>query len=287
MLTKVDCKSAYRRIHLQATTALKACTVFAGISLVALRLTFGGAPNPSQWSDVSEVAVDLANDLVWDPTVWSAPQQHLLASEKAVDCDVGAVRDDDDFGEAAEMSIVYPTEDSKPMFDCYLDDLFGVSREADRARLEAVLPLVLHLIGRPVEAGAEESIPRDALIAVSKFLAEARASESKAILGWVVNTQSMTVSLPKDKHKAWTEEIQTLRTHPGRRATAKELESTIGRLSHAAYVVPNSRHFLGRLYQASERAKDHGSVRLSQSQWDDLDLWLRFLDTARSGVSIN
>ena len=43
LLTKVDCKSAYRRIHLQAATAMKACTVFAGLLLVALRLTFGGA----------------------------------------------------------------------------------------------------------------------------------------------------------------------------------------------------------------------------------------------------
>ena len=42
LMTKVDCKSAYRRIHLQAATALKACTVIAGMLLVALRLTFGG-----------------------------------------------------------------------------------------------------------------------------------------------------------------------------------------------------------------------------------------------------
>jgi hypothetical protein len=34
--------------------------------LIALRLTFGGAPNPSQWSDISEMATDLANDIVRD-----------------------------------------------------------------------------------------------------------------------------------------------------------------------------------------------------------------------------
>jgi hypothetical protein len=33
--------------------------------LIALRLTFGGASNPSQWSDsISEMATDLANDIV-------------------------------------------------------------------------------------------------------------------------------------------------------------------------------------------------------------------------------
>ena len=161
--------------------------------------------------------------------------------------------------------MTFPDADYGPMFDCYLDDLFGVSRERDRARLEAVIPLVLHLIGRPVEEGVTESMPRDALIAVSKFLAEARASEIKTILGWEVNTRHMTVSLPPDKHRAWTSEIQSMWTRPGRRATAKELESTIGRLSHAAYVVPNSRHFLGRLYRACERAKANGSVRLTKA----------------------
>ena len=192
---------------------------------MALRLTFGGAPNPSQWSDVSEVAVDLANDLVrrddWDPTVWSAPHQHLLTSDKAVDCDAGTVRSDDNFGEAAKMSVVYPVEDVKLMIECYLDNLFGVSKEVVKDRLEAVSPFVLLLIGRSVEAGAAESLPRDALIAVSKFLAEAKASESKVILDWMVNIRSMTVSLPQDKHRAWTEEIQALRTRPGRKATAK------------------------------------------------------------------
>ena len=74
-------------------------------------------------------------------------------------------------------------------------------------------------------------MPRDALIAVLKCLAEARASEVKTILGWEVNTRHMTVSLPPDKHRAWTSEIQSMRTRPGRRATAKELESTIERLS--------------------------------------------------------
>ena len=79
-----------------------------------------------------------------------------------------------------------------------------MSRESDKARLEAVIPFVLHLLGRPVEAGVKESIPRDALLAVSKFLAEAKASETKVILGWEVNTHKMTVLLPADKHQAWT-----------------------------------------------------------------------------------
>ena len=94
---------------------------------------------------MSEVAVDLANDLVrsvdWDPEIWMAPQQHLLDTAEAVDCDAGKLSEADAFRDAAEMSVTFPDADFGPIFDCYLDDLFGVSRERDRARLEAVIPL--------------------------------------------------------------------------------------------------------------------------------------------------
>ena len=91
-MTKGNFKSAYRRIHLQASTAVKACTCIDGILLVALRMTFGGSPNPSLWSDVSEVVTDLANDLVqqsdWDPIRHRLPHQPLLESYRAKDNDV-------------------------------------------------------------------------------------------------------------------------------------------------------------------------------------------------------
>ncbi len=54
----------YWSMHLQGKKAVKSSTCTAGMKLEALRMTFGGAPNPSQWSDISEVIADLANDLV-------------------------------------------------------------------------------------------------------------------------------------------------------------------------------------------------------------------------------
>ena len=48
---------------MQLITAAKSCTCIAGLLLMALQMTFGGAPNPSQWSDISEVVTDLANDI--------------------------------------------------------------------------------------------------------------------------------------------------------------------------------------------------------------------------------
>ena len=169
----------------------------------------------------------------------------MLGSDKAVDNDEGHVQADDNFEEAFAMSVVDSVEDGQAKKECYLDDLFGVFREKDREKAEAALPLALHLVGRPVDRLSTESFPRDDLLAASKFLAEAKGSERKTILGWDVNTRSFTVSLPLDKRNVWINELRRLAKLPGRRANAKELETIIRRLNHAAYVVPNSRPFLG------------------------------------------
>jgi hypothetical protein len=102
--------------------AAKSCTAIAGMMLMALCMTFGGAPNPSQWRDVSEVVADLANDLVrrmdWDPVDVCAPEQHLLDTPKAVDNDKGFVAESDAFAPAFEMSVSYPKDNCSPRFEC-------------------------------------------------------------------------------------------------------------------------------------------------------------------------
>ena len=235
---------------------------------------------------------DLANDLMrrsdWDPSVCSAPHQGILWTSEALDNDEGHVRPDEEFGRAFAMSVADPVGDGLAKFNCYLNDLFGVfPRDRDREKAEAALPLALHIVGRPVDDKAPESFPQDDLLAVSKFLAKTKASERKTILGWEVNMRLFKVSFPTDKRLAWVSELQRLAKLPGRRANAKKLETTIGQLNHAAYVVPNSRPFLGRMHRASKHARGCGSVRLSDSQVEDLKLWEAFLDAAAERISIN
>ena len=72
LLTKLDFKAAYRRLHLAPTTAVQSAVTFDEFALVALRLTFGGAPCPSYWSDISEITCDTCNQLSrcnqWTPS---------------------------------------------------------------------------------------------------------------------------------------------------------------------------------------------------------------------------
>ena len=62
-ISKIDWKSAYRRQHLTAKTAVKYLTqvCIKGITLLlaALRLTSGGKPCPSEWGCISETVAFL------------------------------------------------------------------------------------------------------------------------------------------------------------------------------------------------------------------------------------
>jgi hypothetical protein len=70
--TKANWKSAYRRLHQSGQASSGSATYINGILLLALHVTFGGAANPSQWSDVAEMSFDMSNDLIrnegWDPS---------------------------------------------------------------------------------------------------------------------------------------------------------------------------------------------------------------------------
>jgi hypothetical protein len=114
-MTKVDWKSAYQRIHLRPSTAVKSCTFINGLLLMALRMTFRGAPNPAQWSDVSEVLTDLANDLVrcndWDSKRFKSPHQALLLTDEAVDNVRGEIRPDEVFAEPEFFAVDKPEDD--------------------------------------------------------------------------------------------------------------------------------------------------------------------------------
>ena len=153
----MDWKSAYRRVHLVADTAVQSIFAVSGMLLLALRLTFGGAANPSHWSDVSEIATDLDNDLVrrpdWLLSTHRSEHQHLLL--QAHDCD-HSLDPTTPFGEALPLGVPM-TADDNPKYDCYIDDVFGCFLAEHAARGEAVAPVVLSLFGRPNDA--QESLP--------------------------------------------------------------------------------------------------------------------------------
>jgi hypothetical protein len=106
------------------------------------------------------------------------------------------------------------------------------------------------------------------------------------VLGWELNTRILLVVLPFDKFVAWSEDLVTATRE--RRATCDDLHTLVGRLNHAAYVIPLSRHFLGRLRERLHRglhARQY--VLFNNEEVSDLLLWSRFLFAAHQGISMN
>ena len=88
LATTIDYKSAYRRCHLNAKTAIQICTQLPdeGLAIIALRLTFGVAPGPYEWGVISDSIFDLAMKILhdgdWDPATLHAPNPELAPTGK-------------------------------------------------------------------------------------------------------------------------------------------------------------------------------------------------------------
>ena len=131
----------------------------------------------------------------------------------------------------------------------------------------------------------DKSLKCDDILSLLKFLTEAMPAEWKMILGWIVDTRRLQIKLPANKHTKWTAAIHSLLTADW--ATFKALKKLLGHLNHAGFVIPLACHFLSWLQTAMFAAQKWCSVKLQNAQRQDLALWLRFLDKACTGLSLN
>jgi hypothetical protein len=288
LLTKTDWKAAYRRAHLHINTALQCATHFASTLLILLRMTFGGAPCPASWSCISDTSCDLATDLAkhpeWEPLKLKSPHQHLLLEVPPAPAHRAPSQP------AQELLFDFPIEEEDHIikFDNYIDDLIrgGVDVDDDAIhRLSTAGSLTIHILGRPVSKF--EPIPRDDLNSLSKLVAENLPEEQKICLGILINTYLLTAALPKHKFKTWSDSIRKF-LEAGT-ISFKDLEELIGRLEHINLIQPPGRHFLGQLraLQYSFGLHPFGHRHLGKELFKDLELWLKLLKGATTGVSLN
>jgi hypothetical protein len=255
------------------------------LALMALRLTFGGAACPSEWSIISETICDLAtaiaHDEDWNPHKLHSPSQQLIPPPVFLDNDI-------QFAEGKELAVDINVSD-RGTHEMYLDDLIGLGIDlpdtSNTDRAAAAPLLAIHTCARPLHA--HEPIPRNHMESQNKLTAEANLSEVKIILGWKWDFRRLIISLPENKFIAWTNIITTILET--KKVTTKELESTLGRLTHLSLVLPFVHHFLSRLRELHTRCKRHGrqSTTISPICLDDLELMLFFLTKAHEGTSMN
>jgi hypothetical protein len=67
----------------------------------------------------------------------------------------------------------------------------------------------------------------------------------------------------------------------------EHLDTLIGRLNHCGFLIPQARHFMGRIRTAKHAASKRRYARLSTGVQLDLGLWLSFLASAGAGIDMN
>jgi hypothetical protein len=100
----------------------------------------------------------------------------------------------------------------------------------------------------------KKPIPRYEMAASKKLDTEGRLSKTKMILRWLLNFRNLTIPLPHNEFIAWTEGINELMNK--KRVCAKELETTIGRLTHVFMIIPPVHHVLRRLRELFYQIKN-------------------------------
>ena len=282
LIGKIDVKSACRRCTLRALLAAMSITTLDDYAILILRQTFGGAFGPFDFTDiVSEPATDLANDLLscedWKEDEIFSLHVELIPPPELLSKDMP-------FGKARTADVVVPVS-KYGKADDFIDDIISVGYFSKRwKRLAGASLLSLHILGRPVSKN--EPLPRDDLVAMKKLQAEGRLSEKQTVLGWDIDTRRFTASLPDLKFVDWCSQIEDILNR--KYTTKAELDSLIGRLNHAAMVIPLARHFLGRLrHLASKASRRKQRLYLSSAIIHDLKLWLKFLKMANDGIDIN
>jgi hypothetical protein len=189
------------------------------------------------------------------------------------------------FAKTKELAVNIPINNLGKA-DIYIDDTIGIALDIDDnvKRVSAAIPLAIHTLTRLLDSF--DKIPRKEIISLKKFLAEGRPSEVMTVLGWVLNTRTLRLSLPDDKYKIWSQEITSILSKG--RVSHSTMESLIGRLNHVGFLMDMLRHFMSRLRQALQRTTLHRFTYLRNSEKADLGLLLHFLYIASTkGVSMN
>jgi hypothetical protein len=192
---------------------------------------------------------------------------------------------------AASSLMVNPEADEFGTADVFLDDIFSAIPQldgdspGDRGAQAALL--ALDVLGRPLLPVGGESLPRDKVLAINKAIAEGTPAERLIVLGWMIDTRRLLISLPTDKFTAWTANINNLLLSKGRRVELRTLETMVGQLQHVANIMVQGNHFLGRLGSAVLRADKFKGTRLYSEETKDPVLWKDFPVIAHTGINLN
>ena len=260
--------------------AVTTITLVDELAYLLTCLPFGASAGPIKYSKFSEAFFGLIYNLLldksWNPKSLSA----LNPSEFLPDRSKSTTK------YAPAQKLIFPFPHNAVYADGCIDDgiLIGVDKDNNALRLIQAGPLIVDTIARPCDGHNDQN--RDPPLAPKKLRAELTPAESKVVLGWLFNTSNLHIYLPRNKFLEWKNDIEKLlRT---KLVTAETLDTAIGRLNHAGYIIPMGRYFLNRLRYCNMKCMEWGHQKLATWDIADLTLWVEILElVSQNGISLN
>ncbi len=188
------------------------------------------------------MCTDLANDILhcqdWDSLTLSSPHASKLSDPILQPIEM-------EFKQAKSLDVDIPL-DTWGRVDDFIDGEIAIVPDLQNNRNRAIqaMLLAIHVICRPL--APNEPILRDDCLSLGKLAEEGTLSECLMILGWNINTRLLTIALPSKKFKHWNADLRDIIS--ARKFSYKKLESTLGRLNHAATACPIMRYFLHHIH---------------------------------------
>ena len=281
-LIKIDLKDGFYRIDLGLSGTPSLGVVFPSAPgeppLVALplRLPMGWKNSPPLFSAATETIADITNQAVLHHQQAAPhPMDYHAATRPPAQVPPPA---------APDPSITVPIPHSPDphlnpsrrrrlaCVEVYVDDFIGAAQGNKRAR-NNVRRLLMHAIDdvfRPLEPGDPPA--RQEPISVKKLrLGDAAWSTQKEVLGWLIDTTSMTLRLPpcrQDRlHSILNQDVPRHRN----RITVQDYHHLLGELRSMALALPGARGLFSALQEALRHTTPDARIRLTPTIHSILD----------------
>ena len=288
LLAKGDLSDGFYRVDLAPKDAAKLSLVFPvrpGSSeylvAVPLVLPMGWQNSPPYFSAVTETIADITNTNLGDPSY--VPESHPLD-------DLAAELDDTPTADADRLPALLPREScstpsavaapvirdpslpfpSTPLqyTDVYVDDFIPAAQRPFLRRTRRALLHAIDLLIRPLDR-FDNPARREPVSLKKLRQGDFSWSTIKTVLGWVVDTVSMTIHLPPHRVTRLWEILDSIPRHQ-RRTSVRKWYKVLGELRSMSVALPGSRNLFSRLQQGL-RSKGGGRINLTKGTHQALD----------------
>jgi hypothetical protein len=228
-----------------------------------LALLMGWVESPPYFCAVTETNTDLANQRLRSGDLSQSPWHRLdeAADTRPVDAPLQRW-----WGGASESATIPLAQ-----FDVYVDDFIGLAQGTCQhlERVRRTLFESVDLVLRPLEP-SDEGTRREEPISVKKLRkGDGAWATRKVILGWLLDSESLTIELTPQKQSRLAEVLNVPTTQ--NRMGPRKWQKLLGELRYMAFAIPGGRNMFSILQDALRHTDTRHRVKLDSHVHDALE----------------